>query len=482
MKKIIYFLFILMFSFSFAAAQDHSLLDIDKDSLDSIFDEPAEGALAGTPAGPAETPAETPPAEGTPSQRPGTPTTPTSPVINSLTRRGVDINFGYEFLGAMNPGWDDYPWDFDGDENFSWALGVRLRSTIGINAQISNAFRVRSDIRYEIPATGVSTRTSSASGHTHTITQYPIFTLRDFFFDYNFNDKVFLRAGKFSQTWGVSRNYRFTNLLSRVPHSGIIRDLDLPVLTGPSYLIRFDVPIGVGGLQLLAQTRVNLEEGVTPTRDFIGFGGKYNLAFPWADFNFGIFQQSFMATRGFLSIKTTVKDFELYNEYISVFNNHTDDSFSYAFNFGFIKNFFGNKLEINGEFFYNQEEATEYFNPETGFRRDEISPFLIGHNYAFNLLYRIGGNLNPRVFLRFRYAATNYIRRELVEADSFSLVPGIRITPLPNIEVYLAVPTALGSKEGFYYLDSKNVKDEIRPMSVILNFTFRGNVRIRHNP
>jgi len=414
------FLF-LIFSINFIPANEPNLLDIDINNLESIFNEPA---------------AEIPEQQENNTQ-----------IISNIRKRGIDINASYEFQGAINPGWDVYPWELNGSENFSWALGVLMRSTLDINAQISEALRVKSVFKVEIPYE----------------TKGILFTLGDFFFDYNFFDRVFLRAGKYELGWGVSPNFGFTNLLSRIAFQ---QDPPAPSSDGPSYIIKFDVPAGIGGIQLLAQTRVRIIDGQVPTRDFIGFGGKINLAFRWADFNFGVYYQNFMATRGILSVKTSIWDTDFYSEGLVAYNNHSDNTFNFAFNLGFSKGLFNNKLDINGELFYNSEGSTYYFSPETNFHKEQTSPFPEGFNAALNILFRADEFWNMRIFTRFRYGE-----------ESFSIIPGLRITPLPNIEVYLAVPIALGSKNGIYYTESKNIQGDHRPFSIVLYVSIKGSVQ-----
>ena len=430
MKKFFIFFLLIVNLITFISAQETNLLDIDIFRLDSVFDEP----LIETPANETE-------------ERPVS-------VISNLRRRGIEFDASYEFQGVINPGWEVYPWELTGEEHFSWALGIKMGSNISINAQISETFRVRSIIQYELPGF--------------------IFTLGDFFFDYNFNDIVFLRAGKYEQSWGISPNFGFTNLLSRVPDQVIS-----PFSNSPSYIMKFDVPIGIGGLQLLAMTRADVTNNKIPNRNNIGFGAKYNLAYRWADFNFGLYYQDFMATRCFLSVKTTLWDIDFYNEWLAVFNNHTDNSFNVSFNLGFSKSFFDNKLEINGEVFYNGEESTFFYVPETEFRKEETHPFLKGVNLALNLLYRFDGKWSPRLFTAMRYASTDTLPSgELVNEASFSLIPGFRITPFPNLDVYIAMPVAVG--KGYYFRTAENVKYEHRPLSLLLYVTFRGGVQASH--
>ena len=417
-KLFISFLLIFLSPF-FLYAQNADLMDIDSSDLDSLFNEEKYHDETDN-------------------------TTNKNSILGDMRKRGIEFNASYYFSGAVNPGWDMYPWEFNGNEKFSWALGIEMGSSLSINAQISETFRVISVFTYQIP--GFS------------------FALGDFFFDYNILDKVFIRAGKYEQSWGISPNFTFTNLLSRV---SIPIDENFPPAAGQSYTAKFDIPIGIGGLQLISLTRYNIaEEKKAPPKEYFGFGGKFNLAFTWADFNLGMYYQEYMATRGFLSIKTVVFNFDIYNEWLLAYNNHTDNSIKFAFNFGISKSFFDNKLEINAEYFFNGEETTYYYRPEIEFRESDTPPFLEGNNFALNLIYRFKGQINPRIFARLLYGD-----------ESYSLITGLRISPLSNIEIYFAVPMVFGNKESYYYKNSFNVLDQHRPFSFVLYVSFSGGVR-----
>jgi len=447
MKKILTVLLV-SFSWMLVNAQERDLLDIDLNLIDSIFDKPLAESTAEKPA-------------KTTSQPP----VKTTPVISEVNRRGIIFSASYNFKLSTNPGWgfetkDEegklidyigiYPWDLKGDDNehFSWAFGVEAGATISINAQISNYFRVMSVFSYGIPGFTLS--------------------IGDFYFDYNILNYVYLRAGKVEQSWGVSPNFAFTNLLSRIatrndPNYPNNYDPAAPSTSGPSYLIKLDVPIGIGGAQLVALTRVNLAGGIIPTRNYIGYGGKFNLAFKWADFNLGAFYQDFMATRAYFSAKTSVFKFDIYNEWLVGVNTHSDNSVGFAVNLGISRSFLKDKLKINAEYFYNGEESTKYYSPETDIREEEVLPFLEGHNFAFSVGYKFDGKINPRVFANFLYGD-----------DSYSLTIGARITLLSFIDIYLAVPMAFG--EGHYYQTLTNIKSEHRPFSVMLFVNINGSV------
>jgi len=403
-----FFILIFFISFRIPAQETDNLLDADFDSLfdDSFTSDSKES----------RTPVNTAPVK--------------------VNRKGIIFGASYKFQGAFAPGWNLAPWHFDGTEERTWGQGVKMVSSLSINAQLSEVFKVYTSLGFNIP--GFS------------------FTLGDFFFDYNFFNKVFVRAGKYEQTWGHSD---FTNLLARVPDAGPF---------GPSYIAKADIPIGVGGFQALALTRVNIAGGAVPEHmNELAFGAKYNVALRWIDIDMGAFYQSYvMPTRGFLSLKTTLGKTELYNEWLLAVNTHTDNAVSFAGNIGAARDFFGNKLTLGGEVFYNGEGNTFFYKPETNFSEaedkvDVLDQFLI----SFSFLYRIEGRGSPRLF-----TSVNFSTAE----NSFQVVPGFKFTPLSNIEVYCAVPMALGSKDGYYYRHNADAYN--RPFSITLLVTLSGSV------
>jgi hypothetical protein len=404
----IVFILIFFLSFHVTAQEIDDLLDID---FDSIFD----GSFTSEDDTESKTTADTTPV--------------------NVNQTGITFGASYEFQGGFAPGWNLAPWHFDGTQERTWGQGVKMVSSLSINAQLSEVFKVYTSIGFNIPGF--------------------YFSLGDFLFDYNFLNRVFVRAGKYEHTWGISG---FTNLLARVPDVGP---------SGPAYIVKADIPIGIGGFQALMLTRVNIAGGAIPEHmNELAFGGKYNIALRWLDLDMGVFLQRYvMPTRGFLSLKTTLGKTEIYNEWLLVVNTHTDRAVSFAANIGAGRDFFDDKLTLGGEVFYNGEGNTYFFKPETSFTDAETVPFLNQFNIAFNFLYRIEGKGSPRIF-----TSVNFSTAE----NSYQVVPGFKFTPFDNIEVYCAVPMALGSKDGYYY--RHNADPQNRPFSIMLLVTLTGSV------
>jgi len=358
---------------------------------------------------------------------------PAKPV--KVNKTGITFGASYEFQGGFAPGWTLAPWDFDGTEERTWGQAVKMVSKLSINAQLSEVFKVYTAIGFNIP--GFS------------------FELGDFFFDYNFFNKVFVRAGKYEHTWGRSD---FTNLLARVPDVGP---------SGPSYIAKADIPIGIGGFQALILTRVDIAGNKFPEHwNELALGAKYNVALRWFDLDMGVFFQRYvMPTRGFLSIKTTLGKTELYNEWLVAVNTHTDYDASFAANIGFGRDFFGDKITLGGEVFYNGEENSIFYRPETNFTEAETVRFSNKFHLNFNFLYRFDGKGSPRFFTTVDFSTAD---------NSMQLVPGFKFTPLSDIEVYVAVPMALGNKDGYYYHNNADAFN--RPFSITMLVTLKGSV------
>ncbi|MCL2266403.1 MAG: hypothetical protein FWC17_01390 [Treponema sp.] len=425
MKKYAAFLFFIFFPLMFITAQESDLYNWD---IDSLFDEP-----------PPETADSGQYDTGSISDN----------VLSAIMKPGITFNASYGFYGGISPGWDKAPWHFDGNEKFSWGQGILMNSGISLDARISESFRVFTSFSLQIPGSGGNIGTAA---------------LGNFYFDYDLFKALYIRAGKYGHSWGISLNFGFTNLLSRIPEGGA---------GGSSYIFKVDIPIGVGGIQALAMTRSDITGGVIPGFKDIGFGLKYNLALRQVDFDLGAFYQQNMATRGFLSVKTTIFDVELYNEWLLAVNTHSDFGASFAANLGFVKEFFGTTFTVNGEFFYNGEKSSNYYMPETsletaGTLLPGASAFSHDITIALNLLYRAGGWGSVRLFLQTLYSPLQ---------SSAQLIPGIRITPFPHAEIYMAVPVALGSEDSLYY----RAAPAGRPFSFVFLISLSGSVKASFN-
>jgi hypothetical protein len=384
-----------------------------------------------------------------------------------IRKRGLTLDASYFFYGGVSPGWQEALWYWDNeDKEYSTFLGAGISSALGLDFQISEHLRIKNLFTFTVPD--------------------PVFTVKEVFVDYNLSDRIFFRGGKFTQNWGISPNYSYANLLSRLPPNNT---------GGDPYIVKVDVPIGIGGLELLALTRPGfITNTVLPTLDEIGFGGKYNLAYPWADLDIGVFYHKEMPLRNFVSIKSTVMNTEIYAEGMisvrhtprelagkwrslvvegAVYTQHTPwgGMVQGAGSVGFVREFFSGKLTINGEYFYNGEKDAWYFNPETNLEEAETSPFVYGHNMAMNVLYRTGFFKDLRLMAQCLYS---------INEQSAQFVPGLSFAPFPHINVSLGVPMALGSRDGAYY--RHNADKNNRPFSIVLLVSISGDYRFTYAP
>jgi len=420
MKRLLFACIGILF-FAVLSAQEQNTLDWD---IDDIFNTPAQESVNEEPEN----------------------NKPVVSVNKLIKQKGITFNASYDFLTGVAPGWREPPWSPVEDHNFYLDRYIKLNSSLTADAQIDDSLRIITVLSFEIPDFRIR--------------------LGDFFFDYNINDVVFLRGGKYSHSWGLASNFTFTNLLARVPREDI---------TGESFIFKADIPTGIGGFQILTLTRANLmiSNPVLPKLEDFGFGGKYNLALKWADFDTGLYYQENMPLRAFLSIKTTLWKTELYSEGLIAININNPFNVSGAVSFGFVKELFENKFSVNGEIFYNAEKGSWIYNPETNITDAHTTSFNDELYLALNLSYKFGGITNPVFFTQMRYAPFD---------NSMQLIPGFKINPFSHIEFYLAVPMTLGPKEGYYYQNTYITDNNSKPIPfcVILLFKLSGSMQFKH--
>jgi hypothetical protein len=437
MKRVVFFAllcFVMSFFISAQEEQNTGIDILDRD-IDSLFDEPlpdldGDGA-AGSDGG----------AQG--AGEAGNDTG--GGILSSMIRkRSFILDASFYFYGGVAPGWSEAPWYWKGeDEEYSTIPGAGMNASLGLDFQISGHLRIKNLFTFLLPD--------------------PRFTVKEVFIDYNLADRLFFRGGKFTQNWGISPNYSYANLLARLPpgKGG-----------GDPYIIKVDVPIGIGGVELLALTRPGFMKNQSlPSFNEIGFGGKYNLAHQRVDLDVGVFYHEEMPLRNSVSIKSTVMDTEVYAEAMVSVQHKPWGTVQGSGSIGFARDFFSEKLTIGGEYFYNGEKDAWVFIPETNLELEDKALFADGHNMAINVLYRTGVLGNLKFMAQCLYS---------IDENSAQFVPGLSFAPFPHISVSLGVPMALGSRTGTYYRE--NADKTNRPFSVVLLVSISGDYRFTHTP
>jgi hypothetical protein len=357
----------------------------------------------------------------------------------ALSGPGFALDLAYNANGGFSPGLSETPWAGE-TPIYSQVLGAKLNAYLGLDVRLSDSFRAKSTLAFSVPGSGLS--------------------LSEFFLDYSVARRLFFRAGAFALSWGLSPNFPAADLLSRLPpgNSG-----------GDPYILKLDVPFGVGGFQFVALTRAGFMHGPTPGFGEIGYGAKYNLALPAADIDLGFFYHREMPLRAFAALKSTVKDTELYLEAAGAVRHDSWSDAALSGTVGFFRSFFGGSLSLNGELFWNGESGAAWYKPKTDIEDAEAPAFIPGLNAAFNVGFAPGLPANLRFFLRALWAW---------EHNTFHLTPGLSASPLPHLSIAFAFPVALGARDGHYYRNNPDTAN--RPFSVALLLTLSGSFRFAH--
>jgi hypothetical protein len=361
---------------------------------------------------------------------------------------GFKITAKYNFKAGYSMDWNFRPWerDYVSDPGIDHTAGADLDSSFSLDYQISPELRVRQRFALGFP-------------------DYDL-DVKAFYADYSISKSVFFSLGKKGVSWGRSPNYPFANIVNRTPPG---------TSGGDTYVLSMNVPIGIGGIETLALARAGLIDDLdSPEISEIGVGGKYNLAVPAVDLNVGTFFHKDMKLRGFYSLKTTLFDrLEVYQEGMLGFDQYRDYSgmtaeevlafLDASANIGFYDDYFGDRLQVNGEYFYNGEGAGNAFDLDEDLEEElanEPSPFIKGHNMALTFTYK-PGFWGSRFYLRYKH---NF------NEQSGYLSTGARFKPLPDMTISLGAPLVTGLPGGSYYTD--NTSDLFR---IALGVTIGGS-------
>jgi hypothetical protein len=412
-KSLFLFLFLILFlSFSMQAQEEDQGGNWE---IDSLFDDPPE----------------------VPESSPGESAEPEEDILVTL-RDKVILEASYEFSAGFAPGWSEAPW-YDSDRKFSYAFGAKMDALLRMDFQLSENLQVCNSFSFSVP-------------------DKTVFSIKEFYFDYTLNKIVFIRAGMYETSWGISPYFPFTNLPVRIPEGSS---------GGQSYIGKIDIPIGIGGVQLLGMTREGfMADSSSPTFGEIAYGMKYNLAFPGADIDAGVFYHKKMPLRFFMSLKTTLGNTEVYTEGLAVTSHEAWEGVLFSANAGFVRDFIGGKLTVSGEAFYNGERETAWWRIKTDLKDEEAADLIDGFNAALGFIFR-PGIIGMRIFCQCRYSFEEY---------SAQLVPGISVKPGNLVTASLLVPMALGSRsnKGYYH---HNADKNNRPFSITFLVTLGGSFR-----
>ncbi|GMO46753.1 MAG: hypothetical protein Ta2B_28450 [Termitinemataceae bacterium] len=379
------------------------------------------------------------------------------PKHNSLqdlfSGKGFGIDTSYYVMGGFLPGWREAPWYFESkndwtDKNTA-IVGASMNANISLDIQPSRFLRIRQTVSFAIPS--------------------PPLTIKEFFFDYNFMDIFYVKAGKYDFNWGYSPNFPYANLLSRIPNG-----INNP---GEAYLAKIDVPIGIGGLQLVMLTRSGFIEDISkPRLENFGEGIKYNIAKENFDIDIGGFylmeanshdEIYNMPLRVFFSLKTTMfSSLEFYTEGMMSIPEIT-----YSYSLGIIQSMFKDKLWINAEMYYNGEGNADSLRRNNLLIEDkETFPLLDGFNFALNMQFKPGLKGRFQIFASCLYS---------MYTNTAQLVPGITLEPAEHLQLYLAVPMALGNRgPNTYYWQNADINN--RPFAIVLAIKINGSYRYGH--
>ena len=448
------------------------LLDSDTNNIDDLFESDTEETSdnSGNPASEESTSDaksdSASDAENSPSAQPAEANG--TPLVDIARGSSVSLSGNFSFNVGYTAGYISIPWIPGGAttatatsgsgesspsfEGVSQSSLTSSQSSMSLNFRIAPVFKVHLAFKYAFPTFKVE--------------------IGEFFADYSFKDVVYMRAGRFNINWGVSRYYPFTNLTARLPDSYA----DHPLIAGDeelhnadSYGLRFTMPVGTGGFDLLGFTRNGfMEDPGKPSMNEVAWGGTYNLAIPAFDITIGGLYMKYnpdresLDSRAFASLKTTLfHTVEAYTEAVITLpheDSGDENELTYGVNVGFLYGFFQQQFQLSGEYYYNTE--TEQLSV-----KGSEFPLIYGHNIAAGIAY------DPKKIKFKVYARVNYN----VNENTGIVIPGLSWNPLKFFSLTALVPVIFGDPEGTYMKLQPTINNNNQAAHLVIMAIFSGN-------
>jgi hypothetical protein len=435
------------------------------EDVDSFFDAPpppADNSSTGEQA------AETSPSKP---QR----STNTSGAFSSLVNNLQPLGFSASLTGKAHLG-GDFTWKpplWRLTKNTALpdpSLGASLSGYLTFDAQLSHELRLRASINVYYPKFSLSN------------------AIEEFYINYNFNNKAYMQLGKYVASWGAAQNFQAGNLLVRAPKDITVKlqqdnGKDSPYLNAP-YLVKFDIPYGVGGFQALGMVNADADFSSVKGND-VGFGFKYNLALQNADMDAAFFYENRQPLMSFASLKSTLfGSYESYFEGTTVIDHKTWTRAWFTADAGFTNTYFDNRLTANAEVFYNgaNEENSYYYTTDKiqsaiqGKTVMASGMFYHGWNTALNLGWKFGGRFNPKLGLTWMHNFSS-LTGKIIPAFSMDLMEGVSF--VSALTMILGGYHNLRDYGGTDTLDSANnvVRQNVNRLEFTIGFNITGTYK-----
>lgn len=414
MRKPALALLVLLLACGLAAGQDNN--PPATDDIDSLFTEdPAD--------------AEDDTAQGEPD------------VLSDIFTKGITAGADFRLLAGYSPGLK-----FPGEDPEEPALAGVTYSDLAL---LDMSASISLDVRFA-PELRVFGKFSAV------LPQFRA-EISELFCDFSIVNAVFLRIGRQTLSWNISPNYPFADVLARMPTGTNDEAAD-------SIACKITVPIGVGGIDLLAFSRTSLWAAPDqPTMDEIGAGLRFNLALQNFDFSVGGYYHKDLLLRFFYTLKTTLFDtVEAYTEGVAATNllavsDPAVSSWYFSANAGVYFDLFAEALRVNAEYFFCGEQSELEV-------KGAMFTLLPGHNLALNAsLSLCGGQF--KIFFQGKYN---------ISENSGILIPAATLDVIPHVTFSLAIPVVVGPASGGYF--TQNTDNNLRRACIVLAVVLGGKI------
>ena len=240
------------------------------------------------------------------------------------------------------------------------------------------------------------------------------FDITEIFTDFNYNDMLYFRAGKYKINWGVGRYFSPADVLNITEID--INDPDAPRV-GPVSL-KTNMPLGLNNLNLYLVA----PNGYDSVLDTV-IATDYSFILGDSELSLGAVMLEPTKVNGVATLSTALNGVNIYSELVALFDEEFDFQGTVGASYRFSSEEIETSLNLNGEYYYNG--VTDQHNLITAFSLNNILDSGVGlsvtnRNEFSTLAGSIRGNITYKLIDLFSLSAGvdyNYIDNTPIVAN-----------------------------------------------------------------
>lgn len=389
--------------------------------------------------------------------------------IDIPDRKPLTFTAGFSAAGGFASGWNSWDNVAKGAEYLDLTPGVIVSTSLAFKAHFSNQFSFQGGVTVVYPATleAVSNPTGNlftptASKPLSATTSLFAVTIGDIFADYSVADALFIKVGRFGQTWGNSLLFKAADAINRYNPTTMDDD---------GIRLKLTVPLGPVNASVMGQAFNGYFSNNTSI-SLTSIGGAVFVDMPIGPVEMGVgyFYQRKLTPRIVTTLKTSISPIDFFVDASLALDYGRSEGAPATNNayFSLGAGLYGDVKEIMSQFYLEYLFNGERLYDDSSQIWSNVLPDSYqpgGHNISLIWRLKLEKHAVVQPVAQFAYNFNDC---------SAAIIPGVSIYITDNLKLQFGIPIYLGH-EGFTgevnYLNSNILQGHVVGLTMRLMLT-----------